>query len=101
MKRREVRLHNGEGGSALAIRLIRSRGKNQVNKVLDDGTVEVKLALRGSNHNEELKKFLSHILDIPKKRINVIAGKKKSEKLVSIIDVEPQKVQKEILKNIS
>lgn len=101
MKRRDVRLHNGEGGSALAIRLIRSRGKNQVSKVLNDGTVEVKLALRGSNHNEELKNFLSKILDIPKERINVIAGKKKSEKLVSIIDVEPQKVQKEILKNIS
>jgi len=100
MKRREVRLHNGESGSALAIRLVRSRGRNQVNKVLDDGTVEVKLAFKGPNHNEELKNFLSQILDIPKEDINVIAGKRKSEKLVSIIDVEPQKVQKEIMKNI-
>jgi uncharacterized protein YggU (UPF0235/DUF167 family) len=48
-----------------------------------------------------LKNFLSQVLDIPKERINVIAGNKKSEKLVSIIDVEPQEVQKEILKNIS
>ncbi|MFO8037171.1 MAG: DUF167 domain-containing protein [Anaerolineales bacterium] len=101
MKRRDVRLHDGERGSALAIRLIPSASKNEVSKVLKDGTIEVKLVGGSSALNDELKEFLSQLMNVSKKRINVIAGQSQYEKLVSIIDIEPSKVQEIILANIS
>lgn len=100
MKRRDVRLHDGERGSALAIRLIPSASKNEVSKVLDDGTIEVKLVGASTALNDELKEFLSQLMDVSKKRINVVAGQSQYEKLVSIIDIEPSEVQEIILANI-
>jgi uncharacterized protein YggU (UPF0235/DUF167 family) len=101
MRRRDIRLHDGESGSALAIRLIPLASKNEVSKVLEDGTIEVKLAARNANLNDELKGFLSELMRVSKKRINVVAGKSQHEKLVSIIDIEPSKVQEIILENIA
>lgn len=100
MRRMDMRLHDGESGSALAIRLVPSTSKNEVSKVLEDGTIEVKLMGGSANLNDELKEFLSQLMSVSKKRINVVAGKSQHEKLVSIIDIEPHQVQEIILANI-
>jgi len=93
-------LHDGESGSALAIRLNPLSEGPEVSRLLNDGTVEIKLKGAGEDLNEELREFLARMLKIPKGRITVLAGRSKLEKLVSIIDMEPQKVEEIILRNM-
>lgn len=100
MKFKDINLHDGERGAALAIRLIPLADKNEVIKVLDDGTVEVKLVGGRGSLNEDLRGFLSALLQVSEDRINVVAGQSQMEKLVSIIDMEPHQVQEIILSNI-
>lgn len=100
MRHKDISLHDGESGSALAIRLNPLADRNEVSKVFDDGTIEVKLEGVGDNLNEQLRNFLSQLLQVSKKRINIVAGQSKMEKLVSIIDMEPHQVQKIILKHL-
>lgn len=97
---KDVHLHNGEKGAALAIRVIPRARENQVVEVLNDGTVKVRLKDSGEALNEELMQFLAAILDIPEKRIEVVAGEGGRDKLVSIIDMSPKEVQKLIIANM-
>lgn len=101
MRFNDIRFHDGESGSALAIRLVPLAKKDQISKVLEDGTIEIKLAGGGAALNGALKGFLSSLLNVSEERINVIAGQSQMEKLVSIIDMEPHQVQEIILENIS
>lgn len=100
MKRNDITLHDGESGSALAVRIQPGANHNAVRNVLGDGTIEIKLEDGGGNLNQALRGYLAHLLQISKSRINIIAGQTKTEKLVSIIDLEPDRVQDIILENV-
>lgn len=100
MKHRDITLHDGESGSALAVRVQPGARKNAVRKVLKDGTIEIKLEDGGGNINQALKGYLAQLLQISENRINIIAGQKKTQKLISIIDLEPRNVQDIILENL-
>jgi uncharacterized protein YggU (UPF0235/DUF167 family) len=100
MSGRDFHLHDGERGSALAIRVIPLADKNQISKVLDDGTLEVHLATRRPNLDKPLRAYLAKVLGVNPRRISVVAGQDRSKKLVSIIDIEPGTVQKLIQKEI-
>jgi len=94
MSARDFRLHDGERGSALAIRVIPLAEENRIAKVLDDGTIEVHLATRSPNLNQPLRAYLAKVLKVKTRRINIIAGQNRNQKLVSILDIEPKVVQK-------
>jgi len=101
MKQNEITLHDGESGSALAIRIQPGAKENAVKKVLADGTIEIKLEDGGGNLNHALLRYLALLLQISENRINIIAGQDKTEKLVSIIDLEPYQVQEIILDTVN
>jgi len=94
---REFKFHNGAKGSALAIRVVQKNNNTKIEKVLRDGTVVVNLDPESSDINMDLRKFLASILDINKIRLDIIAGHDGQEKLLSILDMKPDQVQKSIL----
>lgn len=94
---REFKFHDGAKGSALAIRVVQKKSKTKIEKVLRDGTVVVNLDPKSSDINMDLKNYLSGILDIDKIRLDIIAGHEGQEKLLSILDMNPDQVQKSIL----
>jgi len=98
---REFKFHNGKKGSALAIRVSKKKGENRVERVKNDGTVIIFLSADVENINNELIKYLSELLKIDRKRFDIIAGQDGSDKLLSILDMEPEEVQNLILENIS
>jgi uncharacterized protein (TIGR00251 family) len=75
----------------------RSR-KNEVTKILSDGTVNVKLTAPpiDDKANKALIKFLSEILDVKQSEIEIIAGEKGRNKLVSIYGLDSETVNRRI-----
>ena len=98
---REFHFHDGKKGAALAIRVNWQKGVNKIHKLQKDGTVIVHLKHEPGNNNQELINFLSEQLDIAQKRFDVIAGHDGDDKLISVLDIEPQQLQELILNKLS
>jgi uncharacterized protein (TIGR00251 family) len=99
---REKKFTNGRHGIALPVRVIPRASRNEIVEILSDQTVKIRLKAPPveGKANEELVKFLSKILDIPKSKIEIVGGKTGRDKLVSILDVEGDEVNKKILQNL-
>lgn len=97
MASRKFKFHDGEKGAALAISVKISRGKSSFSKVLKDGTVVIQLKQEDGDVNGRLIDFMSAELNIPKKKMQIIAGENGNKKLISIVDMAPKQIQKAIL----
>jgi uncharacterized protein YggU (UPF0235/DUF167 family) len=97
---REFHFHDGEKGAALAVRLVRNRNADRIHKLLRDGTVVVHIKGQPENINKILIKFLSKELNIAQKRFDIVAGGDRDDKLISILDIEPVKLQELIMNAI-
>lgn len=96
-------LTDGKRGVALAVRITPRASQNEIVAVLSDQTVKIRLTSSPSEEdtNRELIQFLSEILDIPKHKIEVVAGQAYRDKLVSILDVENSFVHNRILSKMA
>ena len=99
MVQRAYHLHNGKRGAALAVRVIPRASKNEIAGVLPDGTVRIRLAAPPveGKANTELTKYLAQILGVPKTSIEIVAGEKGRDKLISVLDLDAQIAQERIL----
>lgn len=100
MAAKKFHLHDGESGSALAVRLIPLADRNYISRILDDGTIEIRLASSKPDLNQPLRSYLARLLQVKANKINIIAGKQSNEKLVSILDMKPEDVQELILQDM-
>ncbi len=73
---RKYDFHDGQRGSALAIRVTPRASRNQIVGLLNDGTVKVHLATDPAENREnaELLSFLADVLGVPRSRVEVVAG---------------------------
>lgn len=102
MESRSFRLHNGQKGAALTVRVIPRARRNEVVEVLNDGTVKIRLAVSSSKGiNQELVKFLSDTLDISADRIDIVAGDTGLDKLVTVLDLDATTLQARILQKLA
>lgn len=101
MSGRKFKFHNGGKGAALAIRVKPGARQTRFKKVLRDGTVIVQYRAGAGNINQELIKFLADELGIAEKRFQIVAGKDGKNKLVSILDMQPDEIQQVILARIT
>jgi hypothetical protein len=103
MKRRKFELHDGKRGAALAVRVTPRASKNEIFGVLNDGTVKIHLTAPPVERqaNEALLRFLSEVLGVPGSRLDIVAGKTGRDKLVSVLDMDAETVQKRIVKHMS
>lgn len=101
-KPRDYRLHNGKKGAAIAIRVTPRASKNEIVQVMGDGTIKIRLTAPpvDGKANKELVDFLSDILDVPKSKIDIVAGQTGRDKLVTILDAEADAIQVKILNNL-
>jgi uncharacterized protein YggU (UPF0235/DUF167 family) len=98
---RKFKFSNGGKGSALAIRVSRDQDQLGFGDVLSDGTVVINIPPEVQDIDLALMNFLAGVLDVAAKRLDVIAGGEANERLISILDMEPEQVQSIVLKNIS
>lgn len=100
--RRKFQFHDGRRGSALAIRVTPRARRNEVAEVLNDGTIRIRLTAPPveGKANKALIQFLSEILDVAPSRISIVAGETGRDKLISILDMEPEEAQRRILEHL-
>ncbi len=103
MKEREFHLHDGKMGAAITVRVTPRSSRNEINEILDDGTVKVRLtATQGEEQiNQALIAFLAQILGVKPEQVEIVAGSTGKDKLVTITDMDKAEVQEKILKNIA
>ncbi|HEU0294487.1 MAG TPA: DUF167 domain-containing protein [Anaerolineales bacterium] len=102
MADRQFKMHNGQRGSALAIRVTPRASRNEVVEILDDGTVRVRLAAPPADEeaNAALIGFLSEILGVPESKLDIVAGAVGRDKLVAIVDMDVDTAHQRIVAHI-
>jgi uncharacterized protein (TIGR00251 family) len=102
MTDRQFKLHGGQRGSALAVRVTPRASRNEIVEVLDDGTIKVRLAAPPTDNeaNEALINFLSEILGVPKTKLDIVAGEVGRDKLVSVVDMDVETAHQRILAHL-
>ena len=102
MDARKYHLHDGQKGSALAIRVTPRASRNEIVEVLSDGTVKIRLTAPPveGKANAALIAYLAEVLDVAPNRIEIVAGETSRDKLVSVLDLDAEAVHKKILLNM-
>jgi len=99
VSKKDFRLHDGKKGAALAVRVVPRSSKNEIAGILEDGTIKIRLTASPveGRANQALIEFLSEVLEIPRSKIEIIAGEKGREKLISVLDLDAETAQARIL----
>jgi uncharacterized protein (TIGR00251 family) len=102
MADRQFKMHNGQKGSALAVRVTPRASRNEVVEILDDGTVRIRLAASPADDeaNAALLEFLSEILGVPEAKLDIVAGVIGRDKLVAIVDMDVDTAHQRIVAHI-
>jgi len=97
--KRRFRFHNGRGGAALMVRVIPRAHRDELAGILDDGTLRVRLTAPPVDNkaNEALVRFLARLLGVPRSKVEIVAGHTSRNKLVSILDIAPDEVERRLL----
>ena len=100
---RKYILHDGKRGSALALRITPRASRNEIVEILNDGTVKIRLTVAADDMkiNQALVNFLAEVLDVPRGRVDIVAGVSGKDKLVSILDLDAVEVQERVLKKMN
>ncbi|HJR78785.1 MAG TPA: DUF167 domain-containing protein [Anaerolineales bacterium] len=102
MSDRKFRLHGGQKGSALAVRVTPRASRNEIVEMLEDGTIKVRLAAPpvDDQANRALIEFLSDILGVPKSRLDIVAGATGRDKLVAVLDMDVETAHQRIVAHL-
>lgn len=102
MSDRKFNLHDGQKGSALAVRVTPRASRNEIVELLDDGTIKVRIAAPPSDNeaNETLIDFLAEVLGVPRSRLDIVAGVSGRDKLISIVDMDAETAHQRILAHV-
>lgn len=102
MDPRQFHLHDGKKGSALAVRVTPRSSQNELAEISNDGTLRIRLTAAGDDIkiNQALVSFLAEILEVPRNRVDIVAGVSGKDKLISILDLDTDEVQDRILRKL-
>jgi uncharacterized protein len=102
MSDRKFRLHSGQKGSALAVRVTPRASRNEIVEMLDDGTIKVRLAAPPVDNeaNRALIEFLADILGVPKSRLDIVAGVTGRDKLIAVMDMDAETAHQRIVAHL-
>ena len=94
------KMSEGKRGAALAIRVTPRARKDEIVEILADQTIKIRLAAPPveGKANQALIEFLAKVLDVPRSKVEIIAGASGRDKLVSILDLDSGEAQSRILK---
>ena len=102
MSDRKFRLHHGQKGSALAVRVTPRASRNEIVEMLDDGTIKVRLAAPPVDNeaNRALIEFLADVLGVPKSRLDIVAGVTGRDKLIAVMDMDAETAHQRIVAHL-
>lgn len=92
---RKFKLHDGKRGAALTVRVTPRARKTEFAGIMEDGTIRIRVTqppVEGKA-NVALIEFLAKVLGVSKRRIEIVAGEKGLDKIVSIEGVTAVEVE--------
>jgi uncharacterized protein (TIGR00251 family) len=95
---RKFKLHNGQHGAALTVRVTPRARKTEFAGLLEDGTlrIRVKQPPVEGKANKALIQFLGKVLGVRSNRIQIIAGEKGLDKIVAIESMTAEEVENRV-----
>ena len=95
---RDFKLHDGKSGAALTLRITPRARKTEFAGILEDGILRVRVAAPPveGKANTALLTFLAKVLGVRKNRIEIIAGARGLDKIVSVLDLSAEQVHSRI-----
>jgi uncharacterized protein (TIGR00251 family) len=95
---RKFKLHDGKSGAALTVRVTPRARRTEVAEILEDGTIRIRVTAPPveGKANAALIQFLAEALGIRKNRIDIVAGEKGLDKIVSITELSAAEVQRRL-----
>jgi uncharacterized protein (TIGR00251 family) len=102
MSDRKFKMHDGQKGSALAVRITPRATRNEIVEVLDDGTIKVRIAAPPADNeaNEVLIEYFSEILGVPRSNLDIVAGAVGRDKLIAVVDMDVETAHQRILAHL-
>jgi hypothetical protein len=96
------KLHDGKGGAALTVRVTPRARKTEVSGFREDGTLKIRVTAPPveGKANAAVIKFLASVLAVRKRSIEIVAGHKGLDKIISIMDMTAAEVERRILEHI-
>lgn len=96
---RDRKLHDGRTGSAIQVHITIKAPESEIYRVSKDGTVQIRLKASGSEKdiNDALIAYLAEVLKTDPRKIEIIAGQSGPDKLVTILDVDVETVNRQII----
>ncbi len=98
MAKRRFILHDGKHGAALTVRVTPRARKDEVAGIMPDGTLRIRVMappIEGKA-NEALVSFLAKVVGVRKSRIEIVAGEKGLDKIVSVLDMTSGEVEAKV-----
>ncbi len=84
---REFKITDAKGGAAFTVRCVTRAERTEAVGVQDDGSLKIRLQASPAGApeaNEELAAFLAEVLEVPRAKIEIVAGLDGRDKLVSV-----------------
>jgi hypothetical protein len=95
---RMFKLHNGQRGAALTVRVTPRARRTEVAGVLEDGTLRIRVTAPPveGRANAALVEFLAEVLGTRKSRVEIVAGEKGLDKIITIAGMAAEDVQRKL-----
>jgi uncharacterized protein (TIGR00251 family) len=100
---RRFRFHDGRMGAAVTVHVTPKSRKNEITGILPDGTIKVRLTappVEGAA-NKALLDLLASVLGVRESALEIIAGDKGRDKIVSIVDLDATAVEERVRKAVA
>jgi uncharacterized protein (TIGR00251 family) len=99
MSDRKFHLHDGKKGAALAVRVTPRASHNKIMELQSDGTLKVHITAPpvDDQANKELIKFMAEVLGVPKSRLDIVVGQNSRDKIIAVMDMDAEMVQRRLL----
>jgi uncharacterized protein len=99
---REFRITGAKGGAAFTVRVVTRSANTELVGVQEDGSLKIRLVASPAGDpaaNQELVNFLAEKLNVPKDKIEIVAGADGRDKIVTVVGITTDDVESRLASN--
>lgn len=100
MTDRKFEITDARGGAAFGVRVVTKAASTEIVGKNDDGTLRIRLQASPAGEaaaNEELVNFLADALGVTRNKIEIVAGERSRDKIVSVEGLSTQEVEEKLI----
>lgn len=91
-----VKFHQGGKGVAFAVRVIPKGCKNEIVEILENGCLKIRVSappIEGKA-NQAVIELFAKIFNIKPAKVEILAGEHSRDKIISVMDVDPEEAER-------